>query len=67
MDSSYTDTRGTDIKATRHLHGLSGLQGTLNGNVLHFTINPSQWNPYMERILQNTDIYEDLSHKETSS
>ena len=66
-DSSYTDTRGTDIKATWHLCGLSGLQGTLNGNVLHPTINPSQWNPYMGRIPQNTYIYEDLPHKETSS
>ena len=36
------DEKGTDIKATWHQCGLSGLQGTLNGNVLHPTINPSQ-------------------------
>ena len=36
------DEKGTDIKATRHQRGLSGLQGTLNGNVLHPTINLSQ-------------------------
>ena len=65
MDSSYTDTKGMDIKATWHLRGLNGLQGALNGNVLYPTINPSQWNPYMERIPQNVYIYEDLPHKET--
>ena len=59
-------TKGTNIKATQHLRGLSGLQGTLNGNVLHPMINPSQWNPYMGRILQNMYIYEDFPHKETS-
>ena len=48
------------IKATWHLHGLSGLYETLNGNVFHPTINPSQWNPYMGRIPQNTCIYEDF-------
>ena len=52
-----------DIKATWHLHDLSDLQGTLNGNVLHLTINPSQWNLNVERISQNTYIYEDLPHK----
>ena len=50
-----------------HLHGLSGLQETLNGNILRPTINPSQQNPYIGRILQNTCIYEDFPHKETSS
>ena len=58
---------GTDRKATWHLHGLSGLQETLNRNVLPPTINLNQRNLYMGRISQNTCIYEDLPHKETSS
>ena len=56
-DSRYTDTRWTDIKAMCHPHGLSELQGILNGNILHPMIDPSQWNPYMGRIPQNTYIY----------
>jgi len=36
----YMDTRGTDIEATRHLRGLSGLQETSNRNDLCPTINP---------------------------
>ena len=39
-----------DIEAMWHLHGLSSLQETLNGNVLYPTINPGQWNPKMGRI-----------------
>lgn len=66
-DYSYTDTRWTDIKATWHLHGLSGLQEILNGNILLPTINLGQWNFYMGRIPQNTYIYKDLPHKATSS
>ena len=49
-----------DSKAMWHLHGLSGLQETPNGNVLHPTIDPSQQNLYIGIILQNTCIYEDL-------
>ena len=56
-----------DIEATWHLHGLSSLQETLNGNVLHSTINLSQWNPNIGRIPQNTCVYEDLPHKEIPS
>ena len=56
-----------DIEAMWHLHDLSGLQETLNRNVLHPTINPNQWNPKMGRIPQNTCVYKDLPHKETSS
>ena len=56
-----------DIEATWHLHGLSSLQETLNGNVLYPTINPSQWNLSMGRILQNTYVYEDLPYKELPS
>ena len=52
-----------DIKAAWNLHGLSGLQGTINENVLHLMINASQWNPNMGRISQNTCVYEDLPHK----
>ena len=59
--------KSIDIEATWHLHGLSSLQETLNGNVLHLTINPSQWNPNMGRIPQNTCVYEDLPHKEIPS
>ena len=42
-------------------------QETLNGNVLHPMINPNQRKLHMGRISQNTCIYEDLPHKETSS
>lgn len=66
-DSSYTDTRWTKIKAKWYPRGLSGLQGILIGNILYLTIDPNQWNPYMGRIPQNTYIYLDLPHKETSS
>ena len=47
--------------------GLSGLQEISNGNVLSPMINPNQRSLYMERILQNTCIYENLSHKEMPS
>ena len=60
-------TKGTDSKATWHLHGLNGLQETPNRNALCATINSSQRNPYIGRIPQNTYIYEDLLYKETSS
>ena len=56
-DSRYIGTRVTDTKATWHPHGLSKPQGILNGNVLHPTIAPGQWSPYMGRIPQNTYIY----------
>ena len=56
MDSRYIGTRPTDIKATWHPHDLSKLQGILRGNILHPTIGPGQWNPYMGKILQNTFI-----------
>ena len=49
-----------DRKATWHLHGLSGLQETRSGNVLHPMINHNQQNLYMGRISQNTCIYENL-------
>ena len=47
--------------------GLSGLQETSNGNFLSPTINPNQQSLYMERIPQNTCIYENLPHKEMPS
>ena len=53
-----------DIEAMWYLHGLSSLQETLNGNVLHPMINLSQWNPNMRRIPQNTYVYEDFPHRE---
>ena len=56
-DSRYKGTRATDTKATWHPHGLSKPQGILNGNVLHPTIAPGQWSPYIGRIPQNTYIY----------
>ena len=56
-NSRYIGTRVTDTKATWHPHGLSKPQGILNGNVLHLTIAPGQWSPYMGRIPQNTYIY----------
>ena len=40
-DPGFTDTRWTDPKAMWHPHDLSGLQGILNGNNLHLTINLS--------------------------
>ena len=55
-----------DTEATWHPYGLSKSHGILNGNILRSTINPSQWNPNMGRILQNMHVYEDLPHKETS-
>ena len=55
-----------DIKATWYPRGLSGLQVILNGNILHPTIDLGQRNPYKGKILHNTYIYKDLSHKETS-
>ena len=64
MNSSYTDTKWTDIKAMRHLHGLSDLQETLKGNFLHPTVNPNQRNLYMEKSCK---ICEDPPHKEISS
>ena len=68
MDRFWMDGhKRIDIEATWHLHGLSSFQETLNGNVLHSTINPSQWNPSMGRILQNTYVYEDLPYKELPS
>jgi len=54
-------------KATCHLHGLSGLQETSNGNILRFMITLNQRNLHMVRILKNTCIYEDLPYKKTSS
>ena len=47
--------------------GLSGLKETSNGNVLSPTINPNQQSHYMERIPQNTCIYENLPHKDMPS
>jgi len=49
--------RPTDTKAMWHPHGLSKLQGILNGNILRPTITPGQWSPYMGRIKQNMYIY----------
>ena len=57
MDSRYMGPRPTDTEATWHPHGLSKLQGILNGNILCPTIAPSQWSPYMERNPQNIYIY----------
>ena len=54
-------------RATWHLHGLSGLQETSNGNILRPTINPNQWNLCMARIPWNTCMYGNLPHMETSS
>ena len=54
-------------EATWYLYGLSGLEETLNRNILHPTVRPNQQILYMERIPQNTCIYEDLPHKEASS
>ena len=59
-----TDTKWTDIKVTQHLRGLSGFQGTLNGNFLHHTVNLNQRNLYMEK---SRKICDDPSHKERSS
>ena len=68
MDRFWMDGhKRIDIEATWHLHSLSSFQETLNGNVLHLTINPSQWNLSMGRILQNTYVYEDLPYKELPS
>ena len=58
---------GMNTEAMCHLHGLVSPQATLNGNILHPTINPSQQNLYMGRISQNMYIYKDLPHKEKSS
>ena len=65
--SRYMDLRLTNTEATWHPHGLSKPYRILNGNILRFTINPSQWNPNMGRISQNTHVYEDIPHKEISS
>ena len=51
-------------EATWHLRGLSGFKETSNKNVLSPTINRNQQSLYMKKILQNTCIYENLSHKE---
>ena len=56
-DSRYIGSRLMGIRVTWHPHGLSKLQGILNGNILHLTVDLGQWNPYMGRILQNTYIY----------
>ena len=65
-DSRYMGPRTMDIEAMWHPHGLSKLQEILNGNILHPTIAPGQWSPYMGRIPQNTYINEDLFQKERS-
>ena len=41
-DSVFMGLRPTDIMATWHPHGLSELQGILNGNTLRPTIAPGQ-------------------------
>ena len=61
------DAKELGSEATWHLRGLSGLQGTLYGNVLHAMTKTYQRSLYKERIPQNTYINEDLPHKETPS
>ena len=61
------DARETGNEAIWHPRGLSDLQETSNGNVLSPTINPKQQSLFMERIPQNTCIYENLPHKEMPS
>ena len=56
-DSRFMGLRPTDIEATWHPHGLSGLQGVLNENTLRPMIAPGQWRPYTGRIPQNMYIY----------
>ena len=51
----------------KNVRSLSVLKETLNGNVLSPMINPNQQSLYMERILQNTCIYENLPYKEMPS
>ena len=69
-DSSWQTNKKVDeykvdgSKVTWHPHGLSSPQETSNVNVLGLTINPNQQNLFMERIPQNTYIYEDFPYKE---
>ena len=54
-------------RASWHLHGLSSLQETLNGNILRPTTNANQWNLCMARIPWNTCMYGNHPQKETPS
>ena len=64
LHNGWIPTKRTQGRRVMKPRGLSGLQETLNGNVLSPMINPNQQSPYTERIPQNSCIYENLPHKE---